>query len=102
MKARSILIVSALACSFAFAEEPVKKIIATEAPSEMINKATCTLGGDTRELEILGKDGGHVVNYTKAGAVKEVGSCMTSKDKCQQIFDGIKGKLEAAGFACKT
>lgn len=74
---------------------------AAEAPSEMINKVTCVKDGDTRELEIVSKDGGHTTNYTKAGEMKEVATCSMTKEKCQSVFDSIKGKLEAAGFECK-
>jgi hypothetical protein len=85
--------------------EPQKKVVATEAPAEasgeMINKATCTKGTDSRELEIVAKGDGHVVSYTKAGEAKEVGNCSMDKKKCQAVFDQIKSKLEGAGFACK-
>ncbi len=71
-------------------------------PSEMINKATCTKGTDTRELEIVAKGEGHVVSYTKAGAAKEVGQCSMNKAKCEAVFEQIKASLEKAGFACSV
>lgn len=70
-------------------------------PAEMINKATCTKGAETRELEITAKGEGHTVTYTKGGAAKEVGACSTNKDKCQAVFDNLKTNLEKAGFTCK-
>ncbi len=73
---------------------------AAETP-EILNRVTCTSGKDSRELEIMGKDGGNVVTYTKGGVVKEVGSCSMKKEKCQVIFDGIKKNLEKSGYACQ-
>ncbi|MBS1960642.1 MAG: hypothetical protein JST04_00390 [Bdellovibrionales bacterium] len=70
-------------------------------PAEMINKATCTKGAETRELEITAKGEGHTVTYTKKGTAKEVGTCSTNKEKCQAVFDNLKTNLEKAGFACK-
>lgn len=70
--------------------------------AEMINRMTCASGSDTRELEIVAKDAGHVVNYTKQGATKEVGTCSTNKSKCQEIFERIKANLEKSGFTCKV
>ncbi len=72
-----------------------------ESAGEMINKATCSKGSDTRELEIVAKGDGHVVSYTKAGEVKEVATCSMTKTKCQAVFDQIKSKLESLGFTCK-
>ncbi len=72
-----------------------------EAP-EMINKITCSAGTDSRDLEIVAKDSGHVVSYTKGGKTTEVGTCSMTKTKCQEVFDRIKANLEKAGYVCKN
>jgi hypothetical protein len=71
-------------------------------PEEMINKSTCTLGPDSRDLEIVARGEGHVVTYTKNGKTKEVGTCSANKQKCQEIFDEIQTNLKKAGYHCKV
>lgn len=95
---------SAICALFIFASAHAAEttpVVATESPAEMINKATCTKGSETRELEITARGDGHTVTYTKGGATKDVGSCSMKKEKCQAVFDGLKANLEKAGFVCK-
>ena len=93
---------SLLSLSVTLAAEPAKTTVATEVPSEVLNKVTCVHDADTRDLEIVADEHGHVVNYTKGGETKPVGTCSVTKEKCQTIFDSIRANLEKAGFACKT
>lgn len=79
---------------------PEKKVVASDESEEMINRATCTHGKDTRDLEIVAKGTGHVVSYTHGGETKEVGTCSSNKDKCQKVFDNIKSNLEKSGYTC--
>lgn len=76
-------------------------VFAEEVPGEIINRSTCTSGKDVRDLEIVSKGDGHVLNYTKAGTVREMATCSVDLDKCQAVFDNIKSNLEQSGYICK-
>lgn len=94
MNAKHLL--ASLVISFSFASA-----YAAEEPGEMINRATCTSGKESRELEIVSKGNGHSVTYTKGKDSKEVGSCSSNLEKCQVVFDNIKANLEKSGYTCK-
>jgi hypothetical protein len=64
------------------------------------DKIECKLGGDTRLLEVRGKDKGCDTAYTKAGQENVVGSSQNGTAHCEGIVTRIKDKLTAAGFTC--
>lgn len=71
---------------------------ATEAVSG--SKVECKNGGDTRTLEVRGKDKGCETAYTKGGQENVVGSSQNGTSHCEGIMTRIKEKLAAAGFTC--
>ena len=104
----ALISMSLLSLSVTLAAEPAKPAptakpaaTMTEVPSEVLNQTSCVHGTDTRDLEIVASESGHVVNYTKGGATTVVGTCSVTKDKCQSIFDSIQANLEKAGYVCK-
>jgi hypothetical protein len=71
-------------------------------PVELLNRVTCTLHSESREIEIVANDAGHGVNYIIAGKTQEIGSCRSNKKKCREIFERLKAKLVRSGFKCET
>lgn len=61
----------------------------------------CENNGDQRELEIVSENGGCKLNYTKNGTASMVANQKAGDEKCKEIFDRIKGKLETSGYTCK-
>lgn len=62
---------------------------------------TCESKGDTRKLEIIAEGEGCKLDYTKAGAATTVATQKKGDEKCKEVSDKIKAKLEAAGYVCK-
>lgn len=74
---------------------------ATTAATAAAEKVECKLGGETRLLEIRGKDKGCELAYTKAGQENVVASSMNGNTHCETVSNRIKDKLTEAGFTCK-
>lgn len=75
-----------------------KNAATTDAASS--SKVECKNGGDTRVLEVRGKDKGCETAYTKAGQENVVGSSQNGTAHCEGIMNRIKDKLAASGFTC--
>lgn len=74
---------------------------AAAAPAAAGDKVTCETKGDSRVLEVRAKDKGCELAYTKGGTETVVASSQNGKGHCTTTLEKIKGRLEAAGFACK-
>lgn len=64
-------------------------------------KLTCTKGKDARVLEVVKKDKGCALNYTKAGKESAVASSVNGTKHCEDSQKKVSAKLEQAGFQCK-
>ncbi len=62
---------------------------------------TCTIGGDTREIQVVPYDSGCVVNYTKAGTTANPAQSRKGMAYCENVAKRIQSNLESAGFTCK-
>jgi len=106
--ATSVFTVAMVGCSSA-----KKQTAATPAPAPVTapaaqtktasdsQKLSCTKGSDTRVLEVVSKDKGCVLNYTKAGKETAAASSSHSVEHCEKSKDKISKKLVAAGYQCQ-
>ena len=83
------------------------KVAASKAESEIASDpgsgqtVKCNSGSDKRILEIKPTERkGCELHYTKMEATQTVATQVQGNDKCIEIQDRIKGKLEAIGFNC--
>jgi hypothetical protein len=109
----SLVLVLATACSHGGAKtsEPAAPAAAQAAPKPVKKDAakaasvaehtTCTSGQDERIIDIVAKGQGCAVEYTKMKEKKEIASAEHSPAHCRQVAQKVRGRLEAAGFACK-
>ena len=79
------------------AKKAVKDAAASATSS---TKVECKNKGETRTLEVRGKDKGCETAYTKSGAENVVGSSQNGTSHCEGIMNKIKDKLIAAGYTC--
>lgn len=63
-------------------------------------KVTCTKDKETRALEVIKKDAGCSLEYTKAGSTKSVATSAHGSQHCNESLKKTRGKLEAGGFKC--
>jgi hypothetical protein len=84
----------------AAAKGAAKEVKKASAEATSSSKVECKNGGDTRVLEVRGKDKGCETAYTKAGQENVVGSSQNGTAHCEGIMNRIKDKLAAAGFTC--
>lgn len=82
------------------AVKDAKKAVAASTSSDSSTKVECKNGGETRTLEVRGKDKGCETAYTKAGAENVVGSSQNGTTHCEGIMNKIKDKLVSAGYTC--
>ena len=84
-------------------EEKSEAKIQTEAKEEVKSNdvVTCELKGETRKLEILADGEGCKLEYTKTGATTTIATQKKGHEKCKEVSDKTKGKLEASGYTCK-
>ncbi len=74
----------------------------TEKPAAAASAGamTCKNGSDTRTLEVVAKDSGCEVSYTKFGETTTPASSVNGTAHCDSVRDRIKTNLENAGFQC--
>lgn len=108
--ATSVLTVAMVGCSSAKkqtaatptpAPAPVTAPAAQTKTASDSQKLSCTKGSDTRVLEVVSKDKGCVLNYTKAGKETAAASSSHSVEHCEKSKDKISKKLIAAGYQCQ-
>jgi hypothetical protein len=64
-------------------------------------KVECAAKGDTRILEIRGKDNGCELSYTKGGQEGVVASSSNGSGHCEKTLAKIKERLQGSGFTCQ-
>jgi hypothetical protein len=65
-----------------------------------LTKLSCTRGQETRTLEVVKKDSGCSLDYTKGGKMKAAASSSHGTQHCVDTQKKIQKKLEQAGFKC--
>lgn len=88
------------------AKKTESKASKAEAPAKAAATATegsvvCKNGSDTRTIEVIGKDGGCEVSYTKFDQTSTPATAVSGTEHCANVQAKIKGNLEAAGFKCE-
>jgi hypothetical protein len=64
------------------------------------DKITCQKNKDIRIIEVVAKENGCEVNYTKLEKTTMKGSSAIGMQNCQNIKEKMKGHLVAAGYQC--
>ncbi len=70
-------------------------------PATTSDRVACKSAGDSRLIEIVEKKPGCGVHYTKQNESSEVASAEHDLQHCTEVFQRIRGRLEAAGFQCE-
>lgn len=60
----------------------------------------CAYNSFNREISVVEKSSGCVVQYTKDGESSEIGRGYSGSAFCSSLVDRIKSNLESAGFKC--
>lgn len=85
----------------AHAESPAKKAAQEEADNEVVARSTCHNGKDERVLEVIPKEKGCVLQYTKDGKTEQKAKASHGVQVCQDTLGKIRARLEQAGFHCE-
>ncbi len=87
--------------------EPAKAVAEVKAASASksnsmggLKMVECKKKGDDRKLEIVEKNGGCELQYTKMGKTETPATQMSGTAKCDEVLDRIHKKLTAAGYEC--
>lgn len=83
------------------APAPTKETAPPTVDENMV-KVTCTKGKEARLLEVIKKDNGCAFAYTKNGKINEAASSIHGFKHCKDSEKKVQGKLESAGYACKS
>jgi hypothetical protein len=78
-----------------------KAAATTTAAAVKAGAVVCKSGADSRTIEVVTKDAGCEVSYTKEGKATTPASSAHGTAHCDEVKDKIKGKLEAAGYKCE-
>jgi hypothetical protein len=74
---------------------------AAEADNEVVERRTCKKDGDERTLEVLPKERGCILQYTKAGKSETKANASHGVQVCRDTLGKIQARLEQAGFHCE-
>ena len=74
---------------------------ATAKKSATGDSTVCKYEDVTREISIVENTDRCVVEYTKDGEKKEIGSGLPKSPICQSVAEKVKSNLEAAGYKCE-
>ena len=81
------------------------KAAVTKAKDAVANATTgslvCKSGSDTRSLEVISKDGGCELAYTKFDQTTTPATSASGTAHCDSVKEKIKGNLENSGFKCE-
>ena len=81
------------------------KAAVTKAKDAVKNATTgslvCKSGSDTRSLEVISKDGGCELAYTKFDQTTTPATSASGTAHCDSVKEKIKGNLENSGFKCE-
>lgn len=61
----------------------------------------CKSGSDTRSIDVIQKDGGCELSYTKFNETTTPATSANGTAHCESVKEKIKGNLESAGFTCE-
>ena len=81
-----------------------KQTKAAAAPAKTAATAgsvVCKSGSDTRTIEVVTKDGGCEVAYTKFDQTSTPGTSASGTAHCETVKEKIKTNLENSGFKCE-
>lgn len=73
----------------------------TAAAVTQAGAVVCKSGSDTRTLEVLTKDVGCELAYTKFDETTTKATSGNGTAHCESIKEKIKGNLESSGFKCE-
>lgn len=71
------------------------------AASKAAGSVVCKSGSDTRSLEVIVKDGGCELAYTKFDQTSTPATSGNGTAHCESVKEKIKGNLENSGFKCE-
>jgi hypothetical protein len=83
------------------AETEAKKEIAKAKAAVGAGVVTCTHAKDVRTIEVVAKDGGCEVKYSKAGKTTSPASSKAGDKFCHDKAAKMKTHLEGSGFKCE-
>jgi hypothetical protein len=72
-----------------------------KAETTQTGSLVCKHGADTRSIEVITKDGGCEVSYTKDGQSTTPAHSANGTAHCESVKEKIKGNLEGSGFKCE-
>lgn len=75
-------------------------VVQNAPPSSDLHKWSCVKGKDKREVEVVKKDNGCVLNYTQGGKLKEEATTTHDLKQCDGSEKKILAKLKKSGFQC--
>lgn len=85
-------------------DKPAEKAAAAPPAAKIINndeiKLFCSKQKEQRVLEVLKKDNGCVLNYTKSGKTNATATSTSGTKHCSDSMSKIRLKLEKSGFHC--
>lgn len=89
-------------CTAISCQHSPKGATSATASPQNLEKVTCTLNSDTRQIEILPyqKSGCHV-NYTKYKTAKSIAKAQSEKSYCREVSQKIVTNLTNSGFICE-
>ena len=94
----------ALALITARAETPKNggaSLSIAEADNEVVERATCHKGNDERFLEVIPKERGCVLRYTKGGKAEDKATSVHGVQICQDTLKKMRQRLEKSEFKCE-
>ncbi len=71
------------------------------AAAKQAGSLVCKNGSDTRSLEVITKDGGCELSYTKFDQTTTPANSGNGTAHCESVKEKIKGNLENSGFKCE-
>lgn len=70
-------------------------------PTAATKSVVCKNGSDTRTIEVVAKNGGCEVAYTKFDQTTNPATSVNGTAHCESVVEKIKGNLETSGFKCE-
>lgn len=71
-----------------------------KAETSSQGKVMCEMKGDKRYIEVVGKESGCELLYTKFDKEEVVATSAAGTAHCEKISERIQGNLKEAGFTC--
>ncbi len=83
------------------AKKDAKGTTTKAAAAAQAGSLVCKSGSDTRSLEVIAKDGGCELAYTKFDQTTTPATSGKGTAHCETVKEKIKGNLENSGFKCE-